>query len=191
MEFKDKLKEKRLAAKMSQAELASRAGVGVRTIQNYESGARTRISTDIVLKIANALGVSINDLMDNAEIYVADAYEKGGAIADMTASVAVIWNKDLLAEIEKDNKFSVFFAAAGDGNVGKDGDIAAFSFKIPDDAEVGTVYETGFFYRDGDAFANADASVGLVLGSMVTLIISFCFYWKRYFYFGWKTFTER
>ncbi|MCI6561404.1 MAG: cohesin domain-containing protein [Oscillospiraceae bacterium] len=84
------------------------------------------------------------------------SYEKGGAIADMTASVAVIWNKDLLAEIEKDNKFSVFFAAAGDGNVGKDGDIAAFSFKIPDDAEVGTVYETGFFYRDGDAFANAD-----------------------------------
>ena len=79
MEFKDRLKEKRLAAKMSQAELASRAGVGVRTIQNYESGARTRISTHIVLKIANALGVSINDLMDNAEIYVADAYEKGGA----------------------------------------------------------------------------------------------------------------
>ena len=34
--------------------------------------------------------------------------------------------------------------------------IAAFSFKIPDDAEVGTVYETGFFYRDGDTFANTD-----------------------------------
>ena len=79
MEFKDRLKEKRLAAKISQAELAARAGVGLRTIQNYESGARTRISTDIVMKIANALDVSINDLMDTAEIHVADAYEKGGS----------------------------------------------------------------------------------------------------------------
>jgi Na+/H+ antiporter NhaC len=43
------------------------------------------------------------------------------------------------------------------------------------------VYTGGFF--DGEnfinAFANSDASMGLVLGSMVTLIITFCFYMVR------------
>ena len=46
---------------------------------------------------------------------------------------------------------------------------------------VGMIYTGGFF--DGEnfinAFANADASMGLVLGSIVTLIITFCFYMIR------------
>jgi Na+/H+ antiporter NhaC len=46
---------------------------------------------------------------------------------------------------------------------------------------IGMVYTGGFF--DGEnfinAFANSDASMGLVLGSMVTLIITFCFYMVR------------
>ncbi len=53
---------------------------------------------------------------------------------------------------------------------------------------IGMVYTGGFFSGESfiDAFANADASVGLVLGSMVTLIISFCFYMIR----GVMTFKE-
>lgn len=46
---------------------------------------------------------------------------------------------------------------------------------------IGMVYTGGFF--DGEsfvtAFANADASMGLVLGSIVTLVITFCFYMIR------------
>lgn len=46
---------------------------------------------------------------------------------------------------------------------------------------IGMVYTGGFF--DGEsfvtAFANADASMGLVFGSVVTLIIVFCFYMIR------------
>ena len=46
---------------------------------------------------------------------------------------------------------------------------------------IGMVYTGGFF--DGEtfinAFANADASMGLVFGSLVTLIITFCFYMIR------------
>ncbi len=46
---------------------------------------------------------------------------------------------------------------------------------------IGMVYTGGFFNGESfiNAFANADASMGLVLGSMVTLIIVFCFYMIR------------
>lgn len=46
---------------------------------------------------------------------------------------------------------------------------------------IGMVYTGGFFSGESfvNAFANADASMGLVLGSMVTLIITFCFYMIR------------
>lgn len=53
---------------------------------------------------------------------------------------------------------------------------------------VGMIYTGGFFSGESfvNAFANADASMGLVLGSMVTLIITFCFYIVR----GVMTFQE-
>lgn len=46
---------------------------------------------------------------------------------------------------------------------------------------LGMVYTGGFFSGESfiSAFANSDASVGLVIGSMITLIITFCFYMIR------------
>lgn len=49
---------------------------------------------------------------------------------------------------------------------------------------LGMIYTGGFFSKDNpvsfiDAFANADASIGLVMGSMITLIVTFCFYMIR------------
>lgn len=46
---------------------------------------------------------------------------------------------------------------------------------------IGMIYTGGFFTGESfiDAFANADASMGLVLGSMSTLVITFCFYMIR------------
>lgn len=46
---------------------------------------------------------------------------------------------------------------------------------------IGMIYSGGFFSGENfiDAFAGADASMGLVFGSMVTLIITFCFYMVR------------
>lgn len=56
---------------------------------------------------------------------------------------------------------------------------------------VGMVYTGGYF--DGepfvDAFANADASKGLVLGSTVTLLFTFCFYMIRSV-MSFKEFTD-
>ncbi len=53
---------------------------------------------------------------------------------------------------------------------------------------IGMVYTGGFFEGVNfiDAFADSDASMGLVLGSIVTLIIVFCFYLAR----GVMTFKE-
>lgn len=53
---------------------------------------------------------------------------------------------------------------------------------------MGMVYTGGFFSGESfiSAFANSDASVGLVIGSMITLIITFCFYMIR----GVMTFKE-
>ncbi len=56
---------------------------------------------------------------------------------------------------------------------------------------IGMVYTGGFFEGETfiDAFANADASMGLVLGCMVTLLITFCFYMIRGV-MSFKEFTE-
>ena len=56
---------------------------------------------------------------------------------------------------------------------------------------VGMVYTGGFFSGESfvDAFANADASKGLVLGSMVTFFFVFCFYMVRDV-MTFKDFTE-
>lgn len=46
---------------------------------------------------------------------------------------------------------------------------------------IGMIYTGGFFSGESfvNAFANADASQGLVFGSIVTLVITFCFYMTR------------
>ena len=56
---------------------------------------------------------------------------------------------------------------------------------------LGMVYTGGFFEGNSfvKAFSNADASKGLVLGSMITLIITFCFYMTRGV-MSFKEFTE-
>lgn len=56
---------------------------------------------------------------------------------------------------------------------------------------IGMIYTGGFFEGESfvDAFANADASMGLVFGSIVTLIITFCFYMTRNV-MSFKEFTD-
>lgn len=85
----------------------------------------------------------------------APSYKKGPAVEEMLACIAKLWTEDLLPELEQDNKHSVFFCSAGEGDCGKDGDIATFSFVIPENAESGKVYDIEFFYREGDMFANS------------------------------------
>ena len=48
MSFKDRLKEKRLEANLTQVQLAEKVSVNARTIQNYESGTANRCGSHIL-----------------------------------------------------------------------------------------------------------------------------------------------
>jgi transcriptional regulator with XRE-family HTH domain len=97
MGFKERLKEKRSEAKLTQTELAKKVGVSDRTIQNYELGTRRPQNMEVAQKLAEALNTSIDSLLGTSGILVVQAQEKGGAkaardidvmVSDVTAAFA-------------------------------------------------------------------------------------------------------
>lgn len=64
-----KLKEKRLAAGLSQSQLAEKAGLNVRVLQHYEQGSKNfdHARIDILLKYCLALNCKLSDLIENPE----------------------------------------------------------------------------------------------------------------------------
>ena len=60
------LKEMREKCGMSQSQLSRTAGVNIKTLQSYEQGIKdiNRAQVGIVLKLAKALGCSVEDLID-------------------------------------------------------------------------------------------------------------------------------
>ena len=81
MLFKERLKEKRHEANLTQAELAKKAGVSTRTIQHYELGSRKPYQIEVFQKIADALSTTTEYLLGSSGIMVAEAHEKGGSKA--------------------------------------------------------------------------------------------------------------
>lgn len=81
MVFKDRLKEKRLEAGLTQVELAKKAGVTTRTIQNYELGNRKPANMEVIQRIADALNTTTEYLLGSSGAYVVEAQERGGAKA--------------------------------------------------------------------------------------------------------------
>ena len=64
-----KLKEKRIAAGLSQSQLAEKAGVNVRVLQHYEQGTKNfdHARIDILLRYCLALNCKLSDLVENPE----------------------------------------------------------------------------------------------------------------------------
>lgn len=81
MAFAENLKEKRAQSGLTQPELAMKAGVTARTIQNYELGTRKPGNMVIVQCIADALGTTTEQLLSSGETLVVAAHERGGARA--------------------------------------------------------------------------------------------------------------
>lgn len=81
MSFKDNLKEKRLAAGLTQVQLAEKVSLTSRTIQNYELGLRRPTKFETVEKIADALHTTPEYLLGQKGMLIMDAHEQGGAKA--------------------------------------------------------------------------------------------------------------
>ena len=75
MVFKERLKEKRTEANLTQVELAEKAGVTARTIQNYELGSRKPSNMVTIQKIADALNTTTEYLLGSSGTYVVEAHE--------------------------------------------------------------------------------------------------------------------
>lgn len=65
-----KLRVARLAAGLSQSQLAAKSGVGVRMIQHYEQGQKPIDKAQIgtVLRLSVALGCSLGEILESEEL---------------------------------------------------------------------------------------------------------------------------
>ncbi len=79
MSFGQRLKEQRVNAGLTQVELAKLSGITSRTIQNYELESSSPKNIEVVNKLAKALGIHPNILLNNKDMYIIEAHEKGGA----------------------------------------------------------------------------------------------------------------
>jgi transcriptional regulator with XRE-family HTH domain len=69
MNFGQKIRQLRTEANMSQAELARRLGVTERSIHNYEANARYPKGQEVIRRIAETFGVTIDYLLQNDADY--------------------------------------------------------------------------------------------------------------------------
>ena len=107
MEFSEKIRRARTAKGLSQKELASAAGVSLRTIQNYELGVRFPKKRDTYLALANALDINEEILLDKNASFVLRATERYGSRGakqawDMVADLAAMWSGGEMDEEDMD-----------------------------------------------------------------------------------------
>jgi len=114
MSFAENLKNLRHQKKLQQKKLAELSGVSLRTIQNWESGTRRPSNVEAIAKVAQILQVSVSDLLDDKELYIIEASERGGSAAA----------KDVSALVEE---LSALFAGGELNEAEKDGVMAALN----------------------------------------------------------------
>ena len=107
MAFKERLKEKRKEAGLSQAELAARVGVTSRTIQNYELGTRKPQNVEVVQTLADVLHTTTDYLLGNADRQILAAYVRGGSkaardVEELVSEISGLFAGGELDEEEKD-----------------------------------------------------------------------------------------
>lgn len=103
MDIGEKIKEYRTSLKMTQADFAYRLGITGASVSAYENGTRLP-SYEILVKISNILGVSIDDLLGK---------QNSGAITvDISSLTPMQRNiiQDLIKEFERSNKIELDFS---------------------------------------------------------------------------------
>lgn len=112
MLFGDRIKELRSLAGMSQQELANKAELSLRSIQNYESNQRYPKDVAILNKLCKALNTSIEQLMKEEDNFIQEASEKYGTRGKKDAQKLVDELGGLFAggELNEADKDKVFRA---------------------------------------------------------------------------------
>jgi transcriptional regulator with XRE-family HTH domain len=64
----EKIHERRRRKGLSIEQLAKQVGTGLPTISKIERGQRPRVSFDLIVRIADELGLSLDELVDEAEL---------------------------------------------------------------------------------------------------------------------------
>ena len=78
MRFGEKVRELRTKCGMTQAELAKKAGLGLKTITNYEGGATYPQNREVYVKLAEILGCEADYLRSENEDFIAMAQREYG-----------------------------------------------------------------------------------------------------------------
>lgn len=112
MNFSEKLKEARKRAKLSQSALAEKAGISVRTLQNYEMGKRYPASLDIALSLATALGTTTEELLSGGEKSIVSA--RGDAktqLQELVLAVSGLFAGGEIGDEDRDAAMEAIIAA--------------------------------------------------------------------------------
>ena len=108
MEFNEKIRNARMAKGWTQKDLAQATGMALRTIQNYELGARLPKKRDTYLALAKALDINEDVLLDDNASFVLRANERYGSRGarqawDMVAESAAMWSGGEMDEEDMDS----------------------------------------------------------------------------------------
>ena len=110
--FAGRVREARASLGLSQKELAVRAGLSLRTLQNWEGGVRRPSQFEAVASLAAALGTTTGELLDRSDELVLDAAERGGTTAarDIDALVSECCGLFAGGELDEDEKDGIMAA---------------------------------------------------------------------------------
>lgn len=125
MSFAQRLRAARQAANLSQKELADAASISVRSIQNYESSSRMPNSLAIVARLAQALNVSQEFLLNDSESLALESVADKEAqtkseVAALIAEVGGLFAGGELAQEDKDAVLKAIMDAYWDAKSASD-----------------------------------------------------------------------
>ncbi len=112
MKFSEKLKEARKKAKLSQGELAEKAGISVRTLQNYEMGKRYPANLEIASRLGAILGLGAEELLSSGEKSIVSA--KGDAksqLQELVLAVSGLFAGGEIGDEDRDAAMEAIIAA--------------------------------------------------------------------------------
>ncbi len=112
MKFSERLKSARKQAGLSQGALAEKAGISMRTLQNYEMGKRYPASLDIAVNLATALGMTAEQLLSEGEkSFVAAPADAKVQLRELVEAVSGLFAGGQIGDEDRDAAMEAIIAA--------------------------------------------------------------------------------